>query len=57
MRAHHLRGFDAVSQPLIDVDHLALQLLGLLVAALFLHDINENAENTRGVDVDTCRTC
>ena len=40
-----------IAEARVDIDHLALQLFGLLVAALLLHDIDENAEHARGVDM------
>ena len=30
-----MRGFSGITEALIDIDHLTLQLLGVLIAALF----------------------
>lgn len=45
MRVDQLRKFSSVSEPSINIDDLALQLLRLLIASLLLNHIYQHSEN------------
>src|SRR5262249_51945361 len=51
LRADKLAAVVAIAEALVDVDHLALQFLGVLVAALFLQRIDKEPERVGRIDM------